>query len=153
MSEVASLGMIASFFVAHTWQWGDIHLENFGNRAYRICPVNTAIKQGVVTTFHQDSPVLPPDMMHTVWCAVNRITQSGVQLAKDESATVYDALKSITINRAYQYGEEDTKGTIERGKDASFVILTDNPLTCDKLELNKIKVDTTILRGNVVFKL
>ena len=153
MSDVGSLAMIASFFVAHTWQWGDIHIENFGKRAYKICPVNTAINNGVVTTFHQDSPVLPPDMMHSVWCAVNRITQSGVQLDKEESVTVYDALKAITINRAYQYGEENTKGTIERGKDASFAILTDNPLICDKLELNKIKVDTTILRGNVVFKL
>ncbi|MBR6610412.1 MAG: amidohydrolase family protein, partial [Oscillospiraceae bacterium] len=104
-----------------------------------------------VTTFHQDTPVLPPDMMHTVWCAVNRLTQNGVQLDKSESVSVYDALKSITINAAYQYGEENIKGTIEIGKEASFVILSDNPLLCDKNDINKIKVLQTILRGETVY--
>lgn len=153
MSHLKPLGMIVSFFVAHTWQWGDIHIENFGERAMNICPVNTAIDNDVITTFHQDSPVLPPDMMHTVWCAVNRITQKGVMLEQKEAISIYDALKSITINAAYQYGEENTKGTIEIGKDASFVILSDNPLLCDKNEINKIKVIQTILRNEIVFKL
>ncbi len=153
MKQLNPLGMIASFFVAHTWQWGDIHLENFGERALKICPVNTALNNNVVTTFHQDTPVLPPDMMQTVWCAVNRITRNGVQLDKEESVSVYDALKSITINAAYQYGEENIKGTIEIGKDASFVILSDNPLLCDKMDINKIYVVQTIHRGETVYKL
>lgn len=151
MEQLNSLGMIASFFVAHTWQWGDIHLENFGERGKKICPVKSAIDSGVVTTFHQDTPVLPPDMLHTVWCAVNRITQNGVQLDMGESISVYDALKSITVNAAYQYGEENRKGTVEPGKDASFVILSANPLLCDKTEINKIKVVRTILRGKTVY--
>jgi len=151
MELLHSLGMIVSFFVAHTWQWGDIHLENFGERAMKICPVNSALNNNAVTTFHQDTPVLPPDMMHTVWCAVNRLTQNGVQLDKSESVSVYDALKSITINAAYQYGEENIKGTIEIEKEASFVILSDNPLLCDKNDINKIKVLQTILRGETVY--
>lgn len=152
MAQLEPLGMIASFFVAHTWQWGDIHLENFGERAMKICPVNSAVKNNVVTTFHQDTPVLPPDMLHTVWCAVNRITQNGVQLDIGESVSVYDALKSITINAAYQYGEENIKGSIQPGKEASFVILSENPLLCDKTEINKIKVEQTILREKTVYK-
>ncbi len=152
MPRLEKLGMIASFFVAHVWQWGDVHLENFGNRGMKICPVNSAIENKVVTTFHQDTPVLPPDMMNTVWCAVNRITKNGVQLDESEKVTVYDALKSITINAAYQYGEENRKGSIETGKDASFVILDKNPLTIPKEDIRDINVVCTILRDKVVYK-
>ncbi len=151
MRKAGKLGMIVSFFVAHTWQWGDVHLENFGDRAMKICPVNSALENNVVTTFHQDSPVLPPDVMNTVWCAVNRVTKNGVQLDENECVSVYDALKSVTINAAYQYGEEKKKGTIEIGKEANFVVLSANPLTCKKENLKDIKVEKTILRNEVVY--
>ncbi len=152
MPRVAQLNMIASFFVAHTWQWGDAHIENFGDRAMKKCPVNSANNCGVITTFHQDSPVLPPDMMQTVWCAVNRVTQKGIKLDENEKISVYDALKAITINAAYQYGEETDKGSIEQGKQASFVILSENPLLCNKIDINKITVEATILRDRVVYE-
>ena len=152
MESASSLGMIVSFFVAHTWQWGDIHLENFGSRALKICPVNSANKSDTVTTFHQDTPVLPPDMMHTVWCAVNRVTKNGVKLDESEKISVYDALKAVTINAAYQYGEEHKKGSISVGKEASFVILSENPLMCKKTDINKITVQQTILRDKTVYR-
>ncbi len=153
LPSMEKLGMIASFFVAHTWQWGDVHLENFGRRGMKISPVNSAIKNNVIPTFHQDSPVLPPDMLHTVWCAVNRVTSSGKELDKAECVSVYDALKAITINAAYQYGEENKKGSISPGKDASFVILSCNPLECDEYYIEKIKIERTILRGKTVYRL
>ena len=90
-------------------------------------------------------------MLHTVWCAVNRKTKGGRLLARSEIISVYDALKSITINAAYQYGEENTKGSIETGKDASFVVLSDNPLICEKDKINEIKVEYTILRDEIVY--
>lgn len=151
MERLHRLGIIASFFVAHIWQWGDVHLSNFGQRAETICPVNSAVKNGVVTTFHQDSPVLPPDMLHSVWCAVNRKTKNGILLDRSEAVSVYDALKSVTINAAWQYGEENSKGSIETGKDASFVILSDNPLCCEKDKTDDITVEYTILRDEIVY--
>ena len=151
MERLHRLGIIASFFVAHIWQWGDVHLSNFGPRAKTICPVNSALKNSVVTTFHQDSPVLPPDMLHTVWCAVNRKTKGGILLDQSEVISVYNALKSITINAAWQYGEENSKGSIEIGKDSSFVILSDNPLCYEKDKINQIEVEYTILRDEIVY--
>ena len=54
--------MIPSFFVAHTYFWGDIHLQNLGKiRGSRISPVKTAVNLNIPYTFHQDTPVLPPD--------------------------------------------------------------------------------------------
>lgn len=153
LKEMEKLGMIASFFVAHTWQWGDVHLENFGHRAMDISAVKSAVENGVLYTFHQDSPVLPPDMMHTIWCAVNRFTSSGIQLNTNECVTAEEALKAITINAAIQYGEEDKKGSIKTGKDASFVILSDNPLEFPPEKIKNIRVVQTILRGKTVYSI
>ncbi len=152
MRKVRKRKMIASFFIGHTWQWGDVHLENFGERAMKICPVNTALENGVITTFHRDSPVLPPDVLNQVWCAVKRVTKNGVQLAESERISIYDALKSVTINGAIQYNEEKIKGTIEVGKEASFVILDKNPLMCTIDELRDAQVLYTILRDEVVYQ-
>jgi len=153
MPQMEKLGMTASFFPAHIWQWGDVHLENFGRRGMKISPVNSAVKNNINYTFHQDSPVLPPDMLHTVWCAVNKVTAAGEQLDKSECVSVYEALKAITINAAYQYGEENKKGSIAPGKDASFVILSHNPLKCDVSDIDKIKIEQTILKGETVYSL
>ena len=46
----------------------------------KICPVNSAVKNDVVYTFHRDSPVLPPDVMLQISCAVNRVTKNGTQV-------------------------------------------------------------------------
>ncbi len=107
LAQMAPLGMIASFFTAHTYYWGDVHLKNLGPaRAGHISPAVSAIENGVVYTFHQDTPVLPPDMIDTLWCAVNRTTRAGVVLGPDQKLSTYQALEGITKNAAYQYFEE-----------------------------------------------
>lgn len=153
LPAMAQLGMVASFFVAHTYYWGDIHLENFGReRGSRISPVGSAVRCGVVETFHQDTPVLPPDMITTVWCAVNRVTRNGVALDREEAVTPLEALKAVTIHAAWQYGEEDRKGSIRPGKAADLIILDQNPLTVDPQKIREIKVLETIKDGVTVFK-
>jgi predicted amidohydrolase YtcJ len=57
------------------------------------------------------------------------------------------------VNAAYQYFEEDLKGTIEVGKQADFVVLSANPLSVAKRNLLNIKVLQTIARGTTVFSL
>ena len=151
MKKMAKLNMIASFFIAHTYYWGDVHLKNFGERAMRISCAKSAQENGVVTTFHQDSPVLPPDMLMSVWCACARVTKDGVQLDKNEKVSVLQALKSVTINAAYQYFEENLKGTITEGKTADFVILDKNPLKCTLDEIKQISVLKTIKNGEIVY--
>ncbi len=150
--QAAEEGIIASFFVAHVWHWGDIHVSNFGiKRASEISPVRTAIDNGMKYTFHQDSPVIMPDMLETVWCAVNRLTQSGRCLGSSEKVSVYDALKAVTINAAYQYGEENDKGSITPGKKADLIILDRDPLTVPSEEIRDIKVTETIKDGETVW--
>ena len=153
LKEMERLSITASFFTAHTWYWGDVHLKNFGEaRAFKISPARTAIDDGVNVTFHQDSPVIQPDMLETVWCAVNRISSGGHPMGLMERVTPYEALKAVTSNAAYQCGEENEKGTIEPGKTADFVILSASPLTVLPAEIKKIRVLETIKSGKVLYK-
>ncbi|MDO5409354.1 MAG: amidohydrolase [Lachnospiraceae bacterium] len=153
LDKMAELSMIPSIFAAHTWYWGDVHLKNLGTvRGNHISPAKSALEKGLIYNFHQDTPVIAPDMMKTVWCAVNRQTRSGQSIGPDERISVYDALKGITIHAAYAYHEEDKKGSIEKGKLADLVILDANPLKVKPLELKNIRVLQTIKEGKILYR-
>lgn len=153
LHRMKDLEMIPSIFVGHTYFWGDVHIQNLGViRGNYISPANTAFKEGLKVNFHQDSPVTAPDMLHTIWCAVNRQTRKGVTIGASERVTVYEALQAVTINAAYAYFEEDVKGTIETGKFADFVLLDQNPFDVDPMKLKDIKVIETIKHGESLYK-
>ena len=147
------INMIPSIFVDHTYYWGDIHLKYLGEeRGKRISPARSAFDRGLFVNFHQDSPVIQPDMLQTIWSAVNRITRNGQSIGKDERVTVYEALKALTINAAYAYYEEDEKGSITPGKVADLVILDQNPLAIDPLNMRDINILETIKEGKTLYK-
>ncbi len=120
-------------------------------RGNHISPVKDAIDRGILVTFHQDTPVTKPDMLHSVWTAVNRMSQGGNRIGEDQAVDVYTALKAVTVNAAYQYFEEDSKGSIAKGKRADLVILDDSPLETDKMKIKDIKVLETIKDGETIF--
>jgi predicted amidohydrolase YtcJ len=153
LPQVRALGVTPSFFVAHVYHWGDAHIRNFGmERASRISPAASALREGIRFTFHQDSPVIEPDMLETVWCAVNRITREGVVLGADERIPVMDALRAVTSNAAWQYGEEDSKGTITPGKQADLVLLDRSPLAVEPEEIRNIMVMRTYKGGEILYE-
>ncbi len=144
--------MIPAYFSNHAFFWGDVHVQNLGeDRASFLSPLKTTLEMGIVATNHTDYMVTPLDQLMTVWSAVNRTTRSGVVLGPDERLTPLEALKTITINSAYQHQQEDSKGSIKVGKLADFVILDKNPLAVDPDEIKDIKVLQTIKEGVVIF--
>ena len=152
LKRMKALDMLPSFFVAHTWYWGDIHIQNFGlQRANRMSSVQTAKQLGLPYTFHNDSPVILPNVMKTIWCAVNRETKNHVSVGKDQAVSVWDALRAVTIHTAYQYSEDARKGSFKVGKQADFIILDENPLTIDKQLLDRIQVLKTYKDGQCIF--
>lgn len=152
LGEMAALGILPSFFLAHVYHWGDVHLRNFGPaRAGRISPAATAQALGLPFTLHQDTPVLPPDMLETVWCAAARVTRGGVTLGPEEKLSVTDALKAVTLHAAYQYGLEGERGSIEVGKAADFVLLDRDPTAVEPEELRRLQVLSTIKDGKTVW--
>lgn len=153
VGRMRQLGIVPSFFTAHTYFWGDWHVdETLGPaRAAGISPVRHAVALGMRYTNHTDSPVVPPDMMHLVWTAVNRESRSGRVIGPSERVSAYQALKAITDHAAWQYFEERSKGTLEPGKLADLVILEANPLKVPPRAIRDLKVVQTIKEGRVVW--
>ena len=72
-------------------------------------------------------------------------------LGSEQCIDVYEALKGVTINAAYEYREENIKGTIEAGKKADLVILSDNPIKVKSENIKDIDIISTIKDGNIVY--
>lgn len=151
LEQIKKLQIIPSYFVAHTYFWGDVHIKNLGKRAYSISPAHSSEQLNICYTFHEDSPVIEPDMFQTIWCAVNRITKEGKTIGEQEKVTPLQALKAVTIHAAYQYFEENKKGSIAKGKNADFIIVSENPLKIDPMKIKEIQVLKTIANDKVVF--
>lgn len=152
LKDYAHYGMVPSFFSNHAFFWGDVHLNNLGvKRAHFLSPLKTASDLGIHYTNHSDYMVTPLSPMFTVWSAVNRVSRSGKVIGESEKISVERALKSITIDGAYQYFEEDSKGSITAGKLADFVILDANPLSVDPMTLKDVAVVATYKEGVKIY--
>ena len=153
LQQAAELGVIPSFFAAHTWYWGDVHLENLGaERGGRVSPAGTAAALGIPFTLHQDAPVLAPDPLESVWCAVCRRTRKGVPLAREERISPREALRAVTRYAAYQYGIEDQRGRIAPGQRADFALLSADPTAVEPEAIRSIRVEETIRAGETAYR-
>jgi predicted amidohydrolase YtcJ len=154
LPRLKELAILPSFFPMHTYYWGDWHRTSVlgPDRAERISPCNSARKLGMIFTSHHDAPVANPDAIRVLSATVTRVTRSGYVLGPEERVDTLTALKAMTIWPAVQYFEEGSKGTIEPGKLADFVILSANPLAVKPEELITLKVVETIKEGKSVYK-
>ena len=131
-----------------TWLYGDTYPKTLGlERASNLNPLKSAHAKGVVTALHNDTPSSGPNVLFSIWSAVNRQTLSGNTLGPEQKVDPYLAIKGFTSNAAYQYREEDKKGTITPGKLADLVELDRNPLKVDPKDIKDIGVVQTIKAG------
>ena len=153
LDRLPGLGIVPSYYAVHPFFWGDWHRRSFGEeRAAFISPMQATLARDIPFTIHNDSPVVPPDMMRLVHIAVNRETRSGFVLGPDQRLSAEQALHAVTLGAAYQYFEEDEKGSITPGKRADLVILGANPLAADPGGLADIPVLETFARGVSIFR-
>ncbi len=153
LDRMRELGVLPSFYAVHPFFWGDWHRLSFGDeRASFISPLRAALDRGIPITIHNDSPVVPPDMMRLVAIAVNRETRSGYVLGPDQRVDVMEALHAVTLGAAYQYFEENEKGSLEAGKRADFVILAQDPRIVESKALADIDIVETVSRGVSVYR-
>jgi predicted amidohydrolase YtcJ len=153
LDKMKGLGIIPSYFSTHTFYWGDWHRDSvFGEeRAMRISPTKSSLDRKMPFTVHNDAPVVPPDMIRLLWSTTNRKTRSGKVLGDEQKISTYEALKAITINAAYQHFEDDIKGTLEVGKQADIVVLSEDPLDMDAKDILEIDVVATFSQGAEIF--
>ena len=154
LDRMAELGVTPSFFVGHVFYWGDRHRDIFmgPERAAGISPLRSARDRGLRFTIHDDTPVTPVDPLQLIWVSANRLTRTDQVLGPEERVEPEVALRALTADAAWQNFEEDIKGSIEPGKLADLVILSDNPLAVDTEAILEIVVLETIVGGETVYR-
>ena len=155
VDSLQALGIFPSLFPMHTFYWGDWHREHTVGPALadNISPTGWIRQRGMMFGTHHDAPVAFPDSMRVLDATVTRRSRSGDILGPDQRVDVMTALKAMTIWPAWQHFEADSKGSIEAGKLADFVILSGDPTTTDPEDLDQLKVMTTIKEDSVIFAL
>lgn len=151
IARMAELGVTPSFFSAHTYYWGDRHAAIFmgPERAANMSPARWALEQGVRFSSHLDTPVTPMLPLQGVWSQVERESTGGVVIGPAQRIERMPALRAVTIDAAWQVFMDEEIGSIESGKRADLVVLSDNPLTA--ADMRDIKVDRTIIDGATVY--
>jgi predicted amidohydrolase YtcJ len=153
LAPMRDLGIVPSYFSMHTYYWGDWHREQTlgPERAAHISPTASTLKLGMRFTEHHDAPVALPSALVIVHTTVNRSSRSGVVIGPEERVSPFIALKAITEWAAWQYFEENSKGTLTPGKLADLVILDRNPLEVEPATIRDIRVLETIKEGRSVY--
>jgi predicted amidohydrolase YtcJ len=136
----------------HVYHWGRAFADNIVGpaKAGGLDPAASAARHGLRASYHSDYTVTDMHPLRSVQTAVTRKVQDGgAVLNADERVTVAQAMAAVTIDAAWQIHADDTNGTLEVGKFADIVVLSDDPLDVDPDAIADIQVVRTLLGGDV----
>lgn len=153
IERLPALGVTPSYFPGHTWHWGEWHYrQSLGpTRAAFISPMRSTQEAGVRISIHTDAPVTPTNSMQLLWMATQRLTQNNRLLGGAERLTRLQALRAMTIDPAWQNRVDHNRGSIEAGKFADLVWLSEDPLSAD--DVRTISVVRTIVGGDTIYQM
>jgi predicted amidohydrolase YtcJ len=114
-------------------------------RVKRTHPFRSILDKGILVSGGSDTPVTKMNPLGGMQACVNHPT-------KEQRIDVYEAIEMFTINGAKIGFEEHIKGSIEAGKLADFVVLSDDPYRIPREKIGSIKVEMTIVGGKVVYQ-
>lgn len=156
ITAIAESGIIASMQPYHAiddgrWAQGRIGAV----RAKTTYGFRSILDAGGILTFGSDWPVAPLSPIEGVYAAVTRRTTDGANpdgWIPEQKITAEQAMTAYTVANAFAMGEEDVAGTIEAGKRADFVVLSDDPRAVAPEFIQNIKVLRTVIGGETVFE-
>src|SRR5688572_10338481 len=133
------------------WAWKRLDEKRIkGTYAFR-----TILDTGGVLAFGSDSPVAPLNPLLGVYAAVTRRTldeKNPNGWVPEQKISVLETVRAFTWGSAYAEFQENVKGTIEAGKLADFVMLSDDIFTIDPVKIRDARVLLTVVNGDVVYE-
>jgi predicted amidohydrolase YtcJ len=118
-------------------------------------PYKSFLKNNITVAFGTDWPVAPLNPLLGIYAAVTRQTVDGKNpdgWLPEQKISVEDAIRCYTLNAAYASFEEKIKGSIEPGKLADFIVLSEDILTIDPVRINDVVVEMTVFNGEIVYQ-
>lgn len=127
------------------------YVENLdGWRLQHNNPIRSPMEHGITVAISSD--ILPIGPMVGIYAAVTRRGMSGEVYGPDEAITMEEAIRGYTITGAYLNREEDFKGSLEPGKVADMIVLSDDLLTIDFENIMDVQVEQTWINGERVYQ-
>ena len=151
----AKLNVVASVQPYHCIDDGVWAAKRIGKRIDYTHPYKTFLEAGVKLCMGSDWSVAPLNAIVGIYAAVTRQTLDGgnpMGWIPKQKISVVDAIKGYTINNAYAAFEEKEKGSIEPGKLADMVVLSDDILTIKPEKIQNVKVLMTVFDGKIVYE-
>jgi predicted amidohydrolase YtcJ len=153
IERIQDLGVVACTQPAFVWEFGDGFVASLGpGRSALTYPLKSLVDAGIVLAAGSDRPGANGNPLLAIHCAVNRTTETGQAYAADEKISPEAAIRLYTWNGAYASFEEDLKGSIEPGKLADLVVLSEDPTKADPGAIKDIVVTATIVGGEAVYE-
>jgi predicted amidohydrolase YtcJ len=112
-------------------------------------PSRSLLRHGVRVSYGSDAGPYGP--MAGLYAAVTRRGWNGVVKGPEERVTIAEALRMHTLEPAYFTFDESTRGSIEVGKVADFIVLDRDLLTIDPERIPEVQILRTIIAGREVF--
>ena len=151
--RLASAGIMVVTQPAFIYYNGERYLKTVAKEGLRhLYPVATLMREGVFVGGSADFPVVPPDPLMGIYGAVARISKNGEAILLEERISALDGLRLFTCNAARAIGREDERGSITPGKVADLVVLSDDPTAVPEEKIRDIRVDMTIINGEVAWE-
>ena len=151
IGRIRDLGLVLTTHTnRYLYKEGDLFRAQVGPQAEdTIVPLRRLKEAGVHVALATDN--VPPSLFLPVWQAVARVSRSTNRvIAPAQRLSRADALRAATLEGAYLTFEEDQKGSIEAGKLADLVVLSDDPMTCAEVRIRDISAEMTIVGGRIV---
>lgn len=148
------LGVIASMQGIHATSDAPFVVKRLGEQRARegAYPWRSLLDAGVIVTNGTDAPVEDVDPLESFYASVTRKRlDSGMEFFPEQAMTRAEAIHSYTLAPAYAAFEEDVKGSIEPGKYADLVVLSQDLLTCADEDIMKTQILLTIVDGLVKY--
>ncbi len=150
--RIVDFGIVPVMQPAFFWEFGDGYIKNYGrHRADVMFPVKSLLQRGVVVAASSDSPVTDYRPLFQIEQAITRATRAGDVCGPDERVDLTTAIRMQTINAAYASFDEAKKGSLEPGKLADLVVLSEDIARVPVTELRDLPVDMTLVDGQVVY--
>lgn len=151
-----NLGVIASVQPYHCIDDGVWAEKRIGpDRIKYTYPFKSFLDAGVKVCFGTDWFVAPLNPLLGLYAAVTRRTLDNKNpdgWIPEQKISIEDAIKCYTINSAYASFEENIKGSIEVGKLADLIVLSDDILTIDPIKIKDAIVEMTVFDGKIIYK-
>ena len=131
----------------------EIYVKYYGSRVNYMFPLKSYLDNGIIAALGSDSPVIAADPMIGLYGAMTRADKcSGTVAGQGQCIGIMDAIRMYTYNGAYASLEEDIKGSIEPGKLADLVVLSENILETPVEKIKSVKADMTVIDGEIVYE-